>query len=96
MTQEATQAPKEYVVEISFLHMQPVETAVLMLGNSEEEVREVVTKLFHKRQDLVIASVHEKPKGYRDNPEEAMTMENTTEEITKDNVVQFTTKKDLN
>ena len=90
MTQESTSNVKEYVVEISFF--QPVETAVLMLASSPEEAREVVSKLFHRRQDLVIASINEKPKGYRQpEHEETMTMETTT-----NNVTPFPVKKDLN
>ena len=91
MTQEST-TTKEYVVEISFMHMQPVETAVIMLGNSPEEVEEVVKKLFHKRQDLVIASIKEKPRGYR---EEATTQE-VTQEAMENNLLAFPTKKDMN
>lgn len=89
-TTEAT-AVKEYVAEISFLHMQPVESSVVILGKDEQEVLATIEKLFHKRQDLVIASIHEKPKGYRDESPSSKEM------VTEDsNVVEFPTKKDLN
>lgn len=97
MTTDTTVATKEYVVEISFIAMQPVETAVLMLASSPEEAREVVSKLFHRRQDLVIASINEKPKGYRDTGNEGATTMEVTEEAMTNNVVTFpTNKKDMN
>ena len=80
---------KEYVAEISFLHKQPVESSVVILGKDEQEVRDTITNLFHKRQDLVIASVNEKPKNYR---------EETPPDVVMDGgkVIEFPGKKDLN
>jgi len=98
MTTETTEATietvtvKEYVAEISFLHVQPVESSVVILGKDEQEVRDTITNLFHKRQDLVIASVNEKPKGYR----EETLVQAEQGEATTATVLDFPTKKDLN
>lgn len=53
--------PELFTLEISFNHIQPVETSVSLLATSEDEAKEILTKLFEKRQDLVIASCFKSP-----------------------------------